>query len=87
MLYPTYHQSDKKERYEAAYKRLKENTKFRIFSQEMTGKPVFGFSNYKQLFTAEWYENYNKLYHIAPDGPRTKKLYLGCVKLYRDGQK
>ena len=87
ILYPTFHKGqDNPERYQEAVRKLKENTKFRIFSQEMSESHVFGWSKHKQLFTPEWYETYNKLYHVAPDGPKTHKVYLGCIRLYKDGQ-
>ena len=88
ILYPTFHKGqDKPERYAEAMRKLKENTDFRIYSQEMSGEHTFKWSKHKQLFTAEWYEQFNKLYHVPPDGPRTHKLYLGCVRLYEDGKK
>jgi len=87
ILYPTFHHTDKRERYEGAYNKLKLNTKFKIVSQEMVDKHTFKFSKHKKLFTPEWFEKFNKLYHVAPDGPKTHQLYLGCVRLYKDGQK
>lgn len=86
-LYPTFHHSDKKDRYEEAIAAVKSNNpNLKIYSQEMTKEHTFRFSKHKQLFTDKWFEQFNKLYHVAPDGPRTHKLYLGCVRLYKDGQ-
>ena len=85
ILIPTFHHSDDKERYSVALNKLND-VGYRIMSQELEDKKTFSFSRHKTKFTQEWFNNFNKLYHINPDAPHSKKLYLGCVALYKDGK-
>ena len=85
ILFPTYHHSDDKDRYFTALNKLND-VGYRIISQELEDNKIFGFSKHKDKFTEEWFNNFNKLYHISPDAPHSKKMYLGCVALYKDGK-
>ena len=88
VLIPTFHQNDDDpERFKAAVKKLKENTKFRIMAQEMEKKHKLSFTIHKEKFRDEWWYNENYLIHVAPDAPKTGKLYFGCHRAYLDGKK
>lgn len=82
-ILPTFHHTDNAERYEEAYNKLK--GRFRIVSQELENMKL-GFSFFKHLYTRRFFFENDNVFHIAPDAPRTKKLYLGANALYKDGK-
>lgn len=75
---------DKKDRFMSAIKKL--DGRFRIICQELEDEHKLKISKHKTFYSNEWFMNTNTLLHVAPDAPRTGKLYLGCVRLYFDGK-
>jgi len=84
ILLATLQAEDDAERYKKVLSYLRSNTKFRIISQEMEDEHRLKDSVHKDKFTVDWFNNINKLTHVPPDAPRSKKQYLGCIALYRD---
>lgn len=90
ILVPTFHYVegekgyDNKERFEAAYNKVK--GRFRISAQELQENAQLNFTKHKNFYSEEWFKYQNKLYHVAPDAPRTGKIFLGCDKAYQDGK-
>jgi organic radical activating enzyme len=85
ILVPTFHpEYDTPEHFTKAYNDLKD--RFRIIPQEMESEHKMSFTQHKEYFTVDWFKHDNYLFHVAPDGPRTGKIYLGCNRLYKDGK-
>jgi len=86
ILIPTFHPTDNKKRFTEAYNKLKQNTKFRIRVQEMEEKHTLDFSVHKDKFSDTWWYRENFLYHVAPDAPKTGRIFFGCNRAYLDGK-
>lgn len=91
ILVPTFHYNegkkgyDNKERFEKAHDMVK--GRFRISAQEMNKKHFLSFTKHKNFYSEEWFTYQNKLYHVAPDAPRTGKIFMGCNQAYKEGKK
>ena len=46
----------------------------------------FKFSLFKETYTREFFIEKDNVFHIAPDAPKTNKMYLGAHSLYKDGK-
>ena len=85
LVWAAYHRQDNLERFDKAYQMVKD--KFRIGVIEFVGE-----GETKQLPYSVIKEKWGRQYLIdlptlsfAPDAPRTKKLFLACYDLYKDG--
>lgn len=91
ILVPTFHQEEETRRYgsqnrfDTAYRKVL--GKFRISAQELKDNRQLNFTKHKNLYSEEWFTYQNKLYHVAPDAPRTGKIFLGCNRAYLEGKK
>ena len=82
-ILPTFHYTDNEERFREAYNKVK--GKFRVVSQELKDKKLV-FTVFKNPYTKEFFIEKDNVFHIAPDAPKTKRLYLGANSLYKDGK-
>jgi len=84
-LSSTYHHTDSKERFLKAYNMLKDRV--RVTARELSHEKdfVFDFTQSKRFCDQEEHKRYNQI-HLAPDTPRTKKLYIGCHPIYHEGE-
>lgn len=81
VVHATYHSCDNWERYCEAFKTL--SKQIRVLGREFEdvgGHPI----KQDKKFTLEWFKNTDCTIHFPPDAPRSLKLYVGCVELYRD---
>jgi len=81
----TYHHSDSKERYLKAYNMLKDRVRITALELDHEKEVVFDFTKPKCYHTQDIIKSFNSL-HLAPDSPKTKKIYLGCDTVYQEGQ-
>lgn len=81
----TYHHGDDKERFLRAYNMLKD--KVRVTPRELSHEKdfVFDFTVAKPFCTQEEHRDYIQI-HLAPDSPKTKKMYIGCYPIYHEGR-
>ena len=42
------------------------------------------FNRIKEFFTPNWFENIDDNLQMAPDSPRTLRLYTGCINIFRN---
>jgi organic radical activating enzyme len=82
VLYPTFHASDNKERFDRAYNMLKDIV--RVIPIELKEMPVLPYAKSKDTYQLDYFVNEMRL-HFAPDTPRTKRTYTASLPLYKDG--
>lgn len=83
VIYPTYHHSDKRERFDEAYREL--SKKYRVVPIEL-GECELPYTKKKEIFDRQYFVDEYR-FHLAPDSPKTKKMYLACDPLYEEARK
>jgi hypothetical protein len=78
---PTFHKGqDDLERFERAVARMRKT--HQVTSQQVKVN-TYGMDRVKEYFSREWFELEDDGFQFAPDTPRTKKIWSGCMELYR----
>ncbi len=80
----TYHEGDDAERYDKAYRRIKD-AGYRIDSLELKTPTIHPYSRLKPFFSQDDIRAF-KDFHASPDSPKTKVIYCGAEQLYRESK-
>lgn len=84
MFMPTYHpEFAKMDKFQGGLKWLKDNG-YNFTSQQILqndGK----FNRIKEFFSVDWFKNGDTNLQMAPDSPRTLRIYVGCVNVFKAG--
>ena len=82
VLYPTYHNCDDINRFDKAYRMLKDRV--RVVPIEFNCPKILPYTKFKDTYKLDYFVNEMRL-HFAPDTPRTKRTYTASLPLYVDG--
>jgi organic radical activating enzyme len=83
VIYPTFHHSDKRERFDKAYQELSKY--YRVIPIEL-GECELPYTKSKETFDRQYFIDEYR-FHFAPDTPQTKKMFVACDPLYEDARK
>ena len=82
MFQPTFHPEFSKLEEFKIKEAIMRKQGFNVTSQQILqndGK----FNRIKEFFTPNWFENTDDNLQMAPDSPRTLRLYTGCINIFR----
>jgi uncharacterized radical SAM superfamily Fe-S cluster-containing enzyme len=78
---PTFHNDeDKLERFLPALREMEKT--YQVISQQIFENPN-GLTRIKEFFSRDWFKNDDHWFQFAPDTPRTQRVWLGCIEMYR----
>jgi hypothetical protein len=83
MFMPTFHpEFAKMDKFKAGLRWL-DNEGYNYTSQQVLQNDG-NFNRIKEFFTVNWFKNLDDNLQFAPDSPRTLRIYVGCVNVFKD---